>query len=282
MYSNQKRKCSPTSKATILPDIQSNRPPISNSSYGPTTQWLEIGTNLSGFFAYTSFLHIVSCLSKSPREQHPHLIIRLPPFPLLPGLLHLRNQHLDLFKLPAHDALEHVQREALDALVQEQQRVQPDALEARVLGPPANRHLPRPRDHVDVARVLNVPAHLVVDLKGAAHALAGLGKERVPSVVDVVGRRNVRQGADVELDVLDVPAGLGAAEGFAVERGPVRDAAVQVAQVDKVKVVGRVGPGELGVIDLKAEVGRDPGGLDRADVEADDRSRGELVGKVAG
>lgn len=101
-------------------------------------------------------------------------------------------------------------------------------------------------------------------------------------MVDVFGRRNVRQGADVELDVLDVAAGLGAAEGFAVEGGPVRDAAVQVAQVDKVKVVGRVGPGELGVVDLEAEVGRDPGGLDGADVEADDRGRGVLVGKVTG
>lgn len=101
-------------------------------------------------------------------------------------------------------------------------------------------------------------------------------------MVDVVGRRNVREGADVELDVLDVAARLGAAEGFAVEGGPVRDAAVQVAQVDKIKVVGRVGPGELGVVDLEAEVGRDPGGLDWADVEADDRGRGVLVGEVAG
>jgi len=214
-------------------------------------------------------------------RMHSHLIVRLPPSPLPPRLADLRDQHLDLDKLPAHDVLEHVQREALDTLVEKHQRVQADVLEARVLGPAADGHLPHVRDHVDVAGIGDVAAHLVVDLEGAAHALAGLSKERVPPEVDVVLRRYVGEGADVELDVLEIAAGLRAAEGLAVQRRPVRDGAVQVADVHEVEVVRRVGPGQLGVVDLEAQVRGDPGRLNRADVDAGDLGGGELIGDIA-
>ena len=127
-----------------------------------------------------------------------------------------------------------------------------------------------------------MPRHLIVDLERAAHALAGLGEQRVPPKVDVVRRRDVGERADVELDVLEVPPRPAALEGLAIQGWPVGDAAVQVADVHKVELAWWIGPGELSIVDLKAQVRWDPGRLDRANVEADDRRGGELVGDVTG
>lgn len=51
--------------------------------------------------------------------------------------------------------------------------------------------------------------------------------------------------------------------------------------MDKVKVVGRPGPGGRGVVDFEAHVGRDPGWLDGGEVRAGYFGRGEFIGEVA-
>ena len=52
--------------------------------------------------------------------------------------------------------------------------------------------------------------------------------------------------------------------------------------MDEAKVILRVCPDVGDVVYVKAEIGRNEGGLDRRKVNADDFRGGELIGKVAG
>jgi len=95
--------------------------------------------------------------------------------------------------------------------------------------------------------------------------LAGLYEDLVPFRKDVIGTHEIGVAArlDIELAVLQVAAGFEAGEGLGVEARPVVDAAGEVAQVDKIEVVGFPAPVELGVVDEEAAVRGDPGRLDR-------------------
>lgn len=87
---------------------------------------------------------------------------------------------------------------------------------------------------------------------------------------------------DAELKVLEVAAGGQRRVGLLVEPEPVVDAAVQHADVHKVKGAGLPGPVELRVVDVELAVGRYPARLDGADVGADDLGGREGVRHVDG
>jgi hypothetical protein len=81
--------------------------------------------------------------------------------------------------------------------------------------------------------------------------------------------------------VLEPPTWFQGGEDFLVQHGPVADGAVEAADVNEVEGVGREGPLELGVFDLKAQVGRDPAGLGGGDVDADDFGGWVFIGDVS-
>lgn len=128
---------------------------------------------------------------------------------------------------------------------------------------------------------------VAVLLRRLAEAVERLEEQPGPALEHVVVvelRDHLRLDVDVELLDLNIPdAGLQVRQGLRVERRPVRDAALEVADVDEVEVLRRPGPRQLlDVVDLELAVGRDPCGLRRGDVDADYLCGGELVGEVAG
>lgn len=115
--------------------------------------------------------------------------------------------------------------------------VVPDALEAGLLEPG------------DVAAAVD-------DAEGLAQLLAARDEGVTPGVEGGVVRDGVvvRGDADVVVEMLEPAAGLEAAVDLSIEGVPVADGAHEAAYVYEVKVVVRVRPGELGVVELKVTV----------------------------
>lgn len=199
-----------------------------------------------------------------------------------------RNQELDLNVVPAHNLLEQKQRKPFQALVQKGKTVRPNLLHGRIAAPCANGNGVVLLNNVDVARLLHQLAHLaaLADAQRLAHALRGLEEDIRPALVDVLwvvaDLGHVAQHHDVVLKVLDPAARDGGPEGLLVERAPVADAAVEPADVDVVKGLGRIRPFELRVLEVEHAVWRHPHRLDGADVGADDLGGRVGVGHVDG
>lgn len=75
---------------------------------------------------------------------------------------------------------------------------------------------------------------------------------------------------DIEFKVLKPASWLEMTESLGIESGPVVNAAVKIADVDVVKIISWPGPIELGVVDVEFAVWRDPRGLNRGDICAND------------
>ena len=84
----------------------------------------------------------------------------------------------------------------------------------------------------------------------------------------------------IAFDRFDPAARSASSVSLAEERVPVLDSAEEVADVDKVEEVVLPGPVEGGIVDLEADVGRNPLGLSWGEVRADYFGVGVLVGKV--
>ena len=89
--------------------------------------------------------------------------------------------------------------------------------------------------------------------------------------------KNVR----VALSTLDPAARLASPECLLIEGSPVGNRTKQIANVHKVKAVGRPGPVLGTVINLEFQVRGNPCGLNRREIGANDLGVWELVGKVA-
>lgn len=72
------------------------------------------------------------------------------------------------------------------------------------------------------------------------------------------------------------------AEGLGEEQGPVAEGAEHDAGVDEGEVVRGEGPGGFEIVDLVADVGGGPAGLDGGEVDAVDCGGGVGVGDVFG
>ena len=163
------------------------------------------------------------------------------------------------------------------------------------LGPGANRDLDRLERQVGVPRLLEQRPEVVGNMKVHAELDHG-GVRRVEKGRQTRAAQAVVVGQDVAAVLLDLdpPARLGVStlrekkprtltrqERDLLERLPDHLANVlgdgsNVAQVHQVKIIA-VEPLVLKVVDDELDIGRDPGGLDGAEVGADDLGAGELV-----
>jgi len=66
---------------------------------------------------------------------------------------------------------------------------------------------------------------------------------------------------DIGLNLLEPATGLEGQIHLPIERVPVADGAMQVADMDEVEGAGLKGPVLLSIVDLKAQVWRDPAWL---------------------
>jgi hypothetical protein len=65
-----------------------------------------------------------------------------------------------------------------------------------------------------------------------------------------------------------------------MELYPVGNCAEHVSYVDEIKMVLRIGPGLVDVVDLETTIGWDEAGLDGRKINSNDFAGGILVGKV--
>jgi len=189
-------------------------------------------------------------------------------------LPNLRKRNLHLLHAIPHDLRSQKNPKPLQALLTARPVKHPNLLEFRVLRPRPQRDFIRFRmNRAREAYFLKPCEVLAVFGRGERPAdfVSGGEEEVRPPGVDVFGREGVvvPGGLAGEFGVLDPAAGLEGAEGLGVERGPVGDAAEHVADVDEVEGGGLEGPGEAGVVEFEAAVGRGPFGLDWGEVGAD-------------
>jgi len=81
--------------------------------------------------------------------------------------------------------------------------------------------------------------------------------------------------------VLDPSAWFETPKSFSVKLRPVGDTPHHPPYVDVIEMVGRKSPRLGEVVELESAVGRNPRGLARCEVYADDGGRGVEVSKVA-
>lgn len=81
--------------------------------------------------------------------------------------------------------------------------------------------------------------------------------------------------------MLEVAAGLEAAERVLIELFPIADAANHVPGADEVEGVAAPGPVLVCVVEFEGNIWRDPGRLDGCDIGAGDLGVGELIREVA-
>lgn len=87
---------------------------------------------------------------------------------------------------------------------------------------------------------------------------------------------------DAVFDLFEISSGFEVGVDAGVEFGPRGDGAVEAADVDEVELAFGEGPGFGAVVDLEAEVGRDPVRLDGGDVCCDYLGVGVFVCEVDG
>ncbi|RBQ99468.1 hypothetical protein VDGD_20079 [Verticillium dahliae] len=201
--------------------------------------------------------------------------------------LHLIPDHgkedLGLLVRPAAQPREQGERVGLERILDKLHTESTANLpEMGVLGPRAERHAPLDDADVLEAGVLEQLGQCGGDVE--AEGLCETAKLGEPLVR--LGR--LGEGAVVAEEVgaalgdLDLAPRDEVMAALAEKGGPVLDGAPEGAGVDKVKVVAGPGPRKGGIIDLEADVGRHPGGLDGGEVGADDLGGGELVAGVYG
>lgn len=88
--------------------------------------------------------------------------------------------------------------------------------------------------------------------------------------------------ADAVFDLFEISSGFEVCVDAGVEFGPRGDGAVEAPDVDEVELSFGEGPGLRAVVDLEAEVGWDPVGLDGGDVCCDYLGVGVFVCEVDG
>lgn len=88
--------------------------------------------------------------------------------------------------------------------------------------------------------------------------------------------------ADAVFDLFEISSGFEVGVDAGVEFGPGGDGAVEAADVDEVELAFGEGPRLRAVVDLEAEVGWDPVGLDGGDVCCDYLGVGVFVCEVDG
>lgn len=81
-------------------------------------------------------------------------------------------------------------------------------------------------------------------------------------------------------DDLDVAPGAQTGVTLAEELVPVGDAAKHLANMDKVELIGGVGPGQSQIVNFKDAVWGNKGGLDGGEVDTGDFGAGIFVGHI--
>ena len=156
-----------------------------------------------------------------------------------------------------------------------------NVLELPVLGPAV--HGPLVGDLCDIDKTSSL--HPLLGLFPYAEGLAPLGAIAyaddvlTPRVEEMVVGHGavVAARVDAVFDDLDPATRCNVLVGLLEEEVPVRDAAEEFADVDKVKVIWREGPVQGHVVDLEYAIWRDPFRLYRGEIRADDGCGGILV-----
>jgi hypothetical protein len=155
----------------------------------------------------------------------------------------------------------------------------PKILQLPVLRPPIHRPLICHLHHIHIPSPLHPLFTLTPDRKALPKDLAHLHNRSAPEVEEVVWSHSVVVGYGLYRVLYDFnpPTRLRVFVGLCEEEVPVRYAAEEFANVHKIEMVGREGPLEGHVVNLKVAVRRHPFWLDGGEVGARYCRTGELI-----
>jgi len=175
-------------------------------------------------------------------------------------VLDLCNQDMERVDIPFSNTCEHFYRVGLERPLEELHPEPPTKLfQCLVSRPSTEGNHPLYKLYVLEPGLFEHGRELGRDIEAQGFAEpAELGQPRRGGAF-FAQRAVVAPEVGAALGQLDVAAGLAVLEARLDDGGPVLDCAGKGAPVDEVEVVWGKGPRQGGIVDLKLDVGRDPG-----------------------